>query len=167
VIGLVQGPPVIGMVRGAVAGAGLGLASACDYLIADDTARFRFGYTAIGLSPDAGTSYFLPQLMGERAALQFALSNRIVPADEARAAGLVDEVVPSSEADSALRLRIDEISALHPDSVASSLRLLRGPNGVTALKDHLQAEADALFRNAERPETSRAIEAFLARTSSR
>ena len=52
------------MVNGAAAGAGMGLACACDLVIAADWARFTMAYTKIGLSPDGTTTYFLPRRIG-------------------------------------------------------------------------------------------------------
>jgi enoyl-CoA hydratase/carnithine racemase len=58
--------PIIAEVNGAVAGAGLGLVAAADFAIASEKARFTSAYTKIGLTPDGGTTWFLPRLIGHR-----------------------------------------------------------------------------------------------------
>ena len=61
-------PPVIAGVQGAVAGGGLGLALACDIVIAADDASFVPAYTRIGTSPDGGTTWSITRLIGQRRA---------------------------------------------------------------------------------------------------
>ena len=49
------------------------MALAGDYIIAADTAKFTMAYTGIGTSPDGGSTYLLPRLIGRRAAMEMAL----------------------------------------------------------------------------------------------
>ena len=56
--------PLVAGVQGAAAGGGLALACACDIVLAAESARFTMAYTAAGLSPDGGSSWFLPRLVG-------------------------------------------------------------------------------------------------------
>ena len=63
--------PVIAAVNGACAGAGFGLALACDLRFAATDAKFTMAFSRIGLVPDSGTSYFLPQLVGVGKALDW------------------------------------------------------------------------------------------------
>ncbi|HEY9034521.1 MAG TPA: enoyl-CoA hydratase-related protein [Pseudomonadales bacterium] len=85
--------PVIIAVNGPAAGAGFGLACAGDIVFAGESAHFTMAYTAIGLSPDAGASYFLPRLIGLRRTQQLMLTNRRLSAHEAEQWGIVTEVV--------------------------------------------------------------------------
>jgi 2-(1,2-epoxy-1,2-dihydrophenyl)acetyl-CoA isomerase len=89
--------PAIGAINGAAAGAGLGLALACDFRYAAAGAKFRMAFSGIGLAPDSGTSYFLPRLMGLSRALEFAYTNAAVTAEEALGLGLVNRVVPPED----------------------------------------------------------------------
>src|SRR5712692_5488657 len=85
--------PVIAAVNGAAAGAGMGLACACDLVIAAESARFTMAYTKIGLSPDGTTTYFLPRRIGIGRAMELVLLNRTLSAKEALDWGIANRVV--------------------------------------------------------------------------
>jgi 2-(1,2-epoxy-1,2-dihydrophenyl)acetyl-CoA isomerase len=65
--------PVIASVKGAVAGFGVSLMSACDLVIAADNSFFTLAYCHIGTSPDGGATYALPRLAGVKLAMEIAL----------------------------------------------------------------------------------------------
>jgi 2-(1,2-epoxy-1,2-dihydrophenyl)acetyl-CoA isomerase len=89
--------PVLAAVNGAVAGAGLGIALACDLRIAADDARFVVGFLGIGLSLDSAVSLFLPALIGLGRATEFAFSNEPILADQALSWGLVNRLVAADQ----------------------------------------------------------------------
>src|SRR5205823_6358835 len=74
--------PVVAMVNGAAAGAGLSLALACDVRIASDRAKFTTAFRNVGLSGDFGGSYFLTRLAGDGVARELYFSGAIVDAPE-------------------------------------------------------------------------------------
>ena len=80
--------PVIAAVNGPAAGAGFGLALACDLRIIAASATLTAGYVRRGLSPDAGVSYFLPRHVGLGRAADILLTGRDVSAAEAERIGL-------------------------------------------------------------------------------
>ncbi len=84
--------PVIAQVNGAAAGAGFGLALACDLRYAAETAKFRMAFSGIGLAPDSGTSFFLPRLIGYGRAYELAATNAPLAAPAALELGLVNSV---------------------------------------------------------------------------
>ncbi len=86
--------PVVAAINGVAAGAGLSLALACDMRIVAEQATLTVGFTKIGLSLDAGMSYFLPKLVGRGRAFELAYSNRNITASEALSLGLVEKVLP-------------------------------------------------------------------------
>jgi len=89
--------PVIAAINGPCAGAGLGFALACDLRVMAAGAFLSCAFVSIGLVPDSGTSWFLARMVGYERALELALTGRRVGADEARALGLVLDVVPDAE----------------------------------------------------------------------
>ena len=86
--------PVIAAVNGVAAGAGLGLAVACDVRLAAGSASFRAAWGRVGLVPDAGSAFFLPRLVGWGRALDMVLTGDPVSADEALRIGLATRVWP-------------------------------------------------------------------------
>jgi 2-(1,2-epoxy-1,2-dihydrophenyl)acetyl-CoA isomerase len=89
--------PVVAAVNGVVAGAGLGIAVACDVRVAASSASFRAAWTRVGLVPDAGSAYFLPRIVGLGRATDMILTGEPESADEALRIGLVTRVWPDAE----------------------------------------------------------------------
>ncbi len=90
--------PVIAAIHGAAVGAGLAYALACDRRIADTTARMSAIFVRRGFSPDCGLSYFLPRIVGLSTALMLVETGKMLDAEAARDAGLIDELVPEGQA---------------------------------------------------------------------
>ncbi len=95
--------PVVGQINGAAAGAGFGLALACDLRYAADTAKFRMAFGGIALAPDSGTSFFLPRLIGYGRAFELAATNVPMTAQTAVELGLVNSLFPAEELAAAVR----------------------------------------------------------------
>jgi 2-(1,2-epoxy-1,2-dihydrophenyl)acetyl-CoA isomerase len=87
----------IAAVNGVAAGGGLGLALAADVRIGGPDARFAAGYFGLGLSPDGGSTWLLPRLIGEQRSRQFFFTNEVMPAEEAHFTGILDELVAADE----------------------------------------------------------------------
>lgn len=89
--------PVLAAINGAVSGAALGVALACDLRIAADSARFVVGFLGIGLGPDSAVSLLLPALIGLGRATDHTFTNAPIFAEQALAMGLVNRVTPAAE----------------------------------------------------------------------
>src|SRR5436853_1938094 len=89
--------PVVAAVNGSAGGAGMSLCLFADIVLAAESAKFTLAYTRAGLSPDGGSTYFLPRIVGVRRALELALTNRVLSAKEAFDWGIVTKVVPDAE----------------------------------------------------------------------
>ena len=95
--------PVVARVHGLALGGGVELALACHYIVATPKASFGFPETGIGIYPGLGGTQRTPRRIGIGLAKWLVLSGQIVGAEEARAIGLVDRVVPYERLDTAVR----------------------------------------------------------------
>ncbi len=86
--------PVIAALNGPVAGAGLGIALACDLRVAVPQAQLTIGFNGIGLAPDSGVSLLLPALIGLGRATELTFTNRPLSAEEALGWGLINRIFP-------------------------------------------------------------------------
>lgn len=84
--------PVICLVNGVAAGAGVGIALACDFVIANEKALFIQAFCKIGLVPDSGNSFFLPQLVGMARAKELCMLGDKLSAKTACEYGLISKV---------------------------------------------------------------------------
>ncbi|MEO1652160.1 MAG: enoyl-CoA hydratase-related protein [Bacteroidota bacterium] len=89
--------PVITAVNGFAAGAGFGLAIAGDIVLAAENAKFTLAYTNSGLTPDGGSTYLLPRLIGHRKTVELAFTNRVLSAQEALEWNMITQVVPNEQ----------------------------------------------------------------------
>jgi 2-(1,2-epoxy-1,2-dihydrophenyl)acetyl-CoA isomerase len=89
--------PVIAAVNGVAAGAGLGVAIACDIRVAAESATFRAAWGRVGLVPDAGSAFFLPRLVGWGRALDMVLTGDPVSSADALRIGLATRVWPDAD----------------------------------------------------------------------
>ena len=91
------GTPVIAAVNGFALGGGLELAMAAHFRIASDNAKMGLPEVSLGVIPGYGGTQRLPQLVGKGRAMEMIMTAGMVTADEAKAYGLVNHVVPQPE----------------------------------------------------------------------
>ncbi|HEY5114174.1 MAG TPA: enoyl-CoA hydratase-related protein [Nakamurella sp.] len=103
--------PVIAAVNGAAAGAGAGLAFACDLRIAARSASFSMAFAGVALSADTGASFTLPRLIGHGRASRMMLLGEKVDAADALVIGMVDSVVDDAELPGAARTLAESMAA--------------------------------------------------------
>ncbi len=154
--------PVIASLNGAVAGAGLSLALACDFAIAAEGTRFTLAYVNIGASCDLSGSWSLPRLVGLRKALEIALLGERFDAAEALRLGLVNRVVPAAELDAQVLALAQRLADGPAQSIAQMKRLMR-ISFEHDLRGQLDAERAAFLRCASTPDFLEGLDAFLAR----
>jgi 2-(1,2-epoxy-1,2-dihydrophenyl)acetyl-CoA isomerase len=105
--------PVVAAVNGPAAGIGLSFALACDLVVAAESAYFLLAFVNIGLVPDGGSSFLIPERIGFARASEMAMLGEKIPAARALEWGLINRVTP------------DE--ALQDEAGALADRLANGP----------------------------------------
>lgn len=154
--------PIVGAINGLAVGAGLGFALATDIRWAAESARFIFGFTAVGLTTDAGTSLTLPLLIGMARAMEMAFLNEPLTAEQALSYGLISRVLPDEElsstvAEMAVRLAAGPTRSFGLTKRAFNRALLSGLADTLDYEAHLQEIA---HRTADHQE---GIAAFLGK----
>ena len=89
--------PVIGAVNGFALGGGLELAMSCHFRVASDNARMGLPEVSLGVIPGYGGTQRLPQLVGKGKAMELIMTAGMIPANEAKAWGLVNHVTTQEE----------------------------------------------------------------------
>src|SRR5262245_4694500 len=151
--------PVIAAVNGTAAGAGVGLVAMADLAVCATSARFNMAYTSVGLTPDAGTSFLIPRAVGLKRAMELALLNRSLTADEALSWGLVNQVVPDAELLPAALQLAEGLAAGATQAFGRTKRLLSQALG--AFESQMVLESETIAAQAGSSEGLEGIAAFL------
>jgi 2-(1,2-epoxy-1,2-dihydrophenyl)acetyl-CoA isomerase len=126
---LVDAPvPTIAAVNGVAAGAGLGLALACDLRVMSSQAFFLSAFIGLALIPDTGSTWMLVHHLGLARAIEFTATNRRMAADEVAGLGLA---------------RITEPDQLLPDAMMLANELAAGPTSAYAANRKILLQASA------------------------
>lgn len=152
--------PVITVVNGATAGAGLGLAILGDVVLAARSAKFAAGYGGLGVTPDAGVSWLLPRLVGLRQAQRLLLSAERLSADEAQAVGLASRVVEDTELAEFSHSLAMKMAKMAGGAFGLTRTLLRS-SFQNDLGSHLREEARFIGQEAESRSGREGVKAFL------
>jgi 2-(1,2-epoxy-1,2-dihydrophenyl)acetyl-CoA isomerase len=152
--------PVVAAVHGAVAGAGMSIAIACDIVVAAETTRFMVAYTRAGLVPDGSLTYFLPRIIGLKRALELTLTNRMFSAQEALQWGLVTRVVPDNELLGQASAMAVQLAAGPTRAYGISKRLLHS-GWTETLETQMENESQAIANSARTADAREGITSFL------
>jgi len=141
--GIVAGArPVIAAVEGDAFGAGMSMAAASDRVFAGRTARFGAAFTKIGLMPDMGALYTLPQRVGLSKARDLMYLATPIGAEEAARLGLVDELVEAGGALDAALGYAAQLAEMPPLAISYTKAALA--TGVSSMEDAMRLELDLL-----------------------
>lgn len=156
--------PTIAAVQGACLGTGLGLALACDVVLAADSAKFGSPFGKIGAVLDSGAHKAFVDRLGPAVAMDLIYSGRFLSGAEAAAAGLVSRSVPADELDETARSYAAALAAGPTLAFAESKRLVRtlSDTGLT-LEATLAEEAGAQSRASRTADYVEGFTAFLER----
>ncbi len=156
--------PVIAQIHGAVAGAGLSVALACDFAIASEDAQFTTAYTRIGVSPDGGSTFFLPRIVGMRKATELVMLSDPVGAAEARELGLVNRVVAVDQLASEVQKLAERLARGATQAFARAKRLITQSYS-TPIQQHLDDEIAYFAECARTADFKEGVTAFVEKRS--
>jgi 2-(1,2-epoxy-1,2-dihydrophenyl)acetyl-CoA isomerase len=134
--------PVVALINGTAAGAGMSLALAADFRVMKNNAKFVSAFTDVGLVPDSGFLYYLPKLVGEARALDLALFSRPISAEEAEQLSLANLLLDQEEWDTGIEKFVQQLTARPTKAAALIKKLIRGSRDMT-LDEFLELEAQA------------------------
>ncbi len=152
--------PVIAAINGHAVGAGLCMALACDFRLAQSGAKFGLNFVQLGLHPGMGATYYLPRLVGPARAAELLYSGRILPTEAALEYGLVNRVISADKFNDEILEAARSIAQAGPQAVRSVKRSL---NFGTAdqLNNCLEREAAAQAEDYAGPQFAEGIKAAI------
>jgi enoyl-CoA hydratase/carnithine racemase len=154
--------PIIAAVEGAAAGGGLGVALACDLLVAAENATLVMSYAKIGLSPDCGTSHWLARALPHQLMLEMFLDAQPMPAARLHQLGVVNRVcAPGTAFEHAMQWA--KRLADGPAAAQGRIKRLAYAAQHNSLSDQLDDERDTLIESMYSDECGEGINAFLGK----
>lgn len=152
--------PVISLVRGAAAGAGVCLIMVSDFVLAADDAVLVFAQPRIGLPLDMAASYLLPRAVGAKRARQIAFTGGALNAEKAKELGIIDEIHPAAALDDALAELVKKFFAVAPRAAGRSKALINNSQ-YRGIGEQMEQEITAIGACVAEPDFIEGVTAFL------
>ena len=152
--------PVIAAVDGLAVGIGATMTIHCDLVYASEGARFQMPFVNLGLNPEAGSSYALPQLVGYHNAAEIILLGGMVTAKRAYDMGFVNAVVKQSELMDTAMAAAQRITELPPGPIrlAKSMMKKHFNDKIMETNEH---EFNSFLDGLSSPEAAEAMHSFM------
>jgi enoyl-CoA hydratase/carnithine racemase len=154
--------PLVAAINGPAVGVGATMTLPMDVRLASDTARFGFVFARRGIVPEACSSWFLPRVVGISKAMEWVATGRVFGAEEARAAGLVSEVLAPDallpRARALAREIADNTSAV---SIALSRQMLWRMLGAAHPMEAHKVDSRAIHAMGRSPDAYEGVQSFL------
>ena len=152
--------PVISALNGPIGGGGIGVALCADIVLAAESMKLRGGYSAIGLTPDIGVSWFLTRLVGPMRAKQILFTNEAWDARQCLAAGIVAVVHPDDQLE---RAALELATRLSQGSTGSLARIKDLVDGTThrSFAEQLELEVRYMGESAASADAREGVRAFM------
>jgi 2-(1,2-epoxy-1,2-dihydrophenyl)acetyl-CoA isomerase len=152
--------PTIAAVNGIAAGAGASIALACDLVIATKSASFLQAFSKIGLIPDTGGTWFLPQRVGMARAMGLALLAEKLPAEKAAAWGLIWAAVEDSEFSATIESMAKQLAAAPTKALVRTRQAMHAAPTHT-LEQQLSFEGSFMRELGWSPDYAEGVAAFM------
>ena len=159
--GIAQFPkPLVAAVCGPAVGVGTTMLFHCDLVFAGDNAAFSLPFVNLGLCPEAASSLLVPQMFGYHRAAEALLLGEPFMAEAALEAGLVNRVLPPTEANAYAQAQARKLAAKPLSSLVETKRLMKlGQQG--PVLDRMQEEGASFARMLREPAAREAFTAFM------
>ncbi|RJG27766.1 enoyl-CoA hydratase/isomerase family protein [Massilia cavernae] len=154
--------PVLAVVRGPAAGAGLSLVLGADLVLASNNAIFQIAYDRLGAQPDCGGTWFLERRVGRGRAFGLMFTGKRLSARDANAYGIVDEVVEDGELDARAQELASKIAS-GPTAAYGRFKKLIDDAPACSLEVQLEAERSAFVAATRSADFSEGVAAFAAK----
>jgi 2-(1,2-epoxy-1,2-dihydrophenyl)acetyl-CoA isomerase len=151
--------PTVAAINGPAAGAGMGIALSCDLRVMDPNSYFMSAFIHLGLTPDSGTAWYLPQMVGLGRAIEITMSGRKVGASESADIGLCHRVAAEGEALSESMQWAERLCDGPTSAYAANRRLLFATSSLASAAG-LDAEAATQGRLGTSPLFNEGVSAF-------
>lgn len=151
--------PVIAMVDGVAAGAGFNIALACDIVFCSTSSKFVQSFSGIGLIPDCGGTWLLPEAVGINKAKELMFTARMVKAEEALELGIVNQAVESDELEKITYEFANKIIEKAPIAIKNIKEILNQSKDLT-FKESLKLEEAVQTFCMETEDNKEGIKAF-------
>jgi len=151
--------PMVAAVQGSAVGIGTTLLLHCDLVIAATNAQFALPFTKLGLTPEAGSSLLLPQLMGYQRAASMLLLGETISAVQAERFGLVTHLVELADLDKTAQAVLAKLRALPPAAFRATKALMK--THVARTSARIDEELTVFKERIASPELKEAATAFL------
>ncbi len=152
--------PTIAAVNGIAAGAGASVALACDLVVAAKSASFLQAFSKIGLIPDTGGTWFLPQRVGMARAMGLALLADKLPAEKAADWGLIWQCVDDADFAAAVDKLAQQLSTAPTKALVRTRQAMHAAPGHT-LEQQLSFEGGFMRELGWSPDYAEGVKAFV------
>ena len=152
--------PLLAAVCGPAVGIGTTMLLHCDLVYAGDNAMFSMPFVNLGICPEAGSSLLVPRLMGYQRAAEVLLMGDPFMAEAALEVGLVNRVVPPTEANALAQQQARRLATKPLSSVIETKRLLKAST-TPAVLERMREEGAIFGRMLQEPAAKEAFSAFL------
>jgi 2-(1,2-epoxy-1,2-dihydrophenyl)acetyl-CoA isomerase len=160
-IALSRGKPTIAAINGPAIGIGLTMTLACDIRLASEQATFSARFVKVGLTPECGSTRYLPLVAGLSNALFLALTGRIIDANEAKERGLINRIVPHDRLLNEALALAEEIAANLAEAVWAAKRMLHTNAVEDDLRRVVTQEVHMIREMRRLPDHAEAVRAFM------
>jgi 2-(1,2-epoxy-1,2-dihydrophenyl)acetyl-CoA isomerase len=158
--------PVVSAVNGPIGGGGIGLALCADIVLAAESMKLRGGYSAIGLTPDVGSSWFLTRLVGPMRAKQIFFSNTPLTAHQCLAWGVVSEVYADKGLSTAARTLVENLARGATGALGRIKHLVDGA-GQRSIQEQLDLEHRFMVEAGATAHAAEGVAAFVEKRAAK